>query len=153
MADLPATARTNMPVTKRAPEFPVDREKLAKESGRPAGSGYSAELDNVKKLIRAIKAGYVRLTIDEGVQSPTADQVFRANEAEITSRLSDVLADQRLRDATSLPLPLVNNENNRLWAFVQEFTKNPAKYGANGFTAVGKLKPIGKDSMLAAPKK
>jgi len=154
MADVPATTSSNLPDRKkRAPEFPVDRDALAKESGRPAGSGFSASLENTKKLIRAVKAGYVKMTIDEGVQTPSADQVFRANEAEIGFRLANALGDLRLTDGTSLPLPLVNNENNRLWAFVQEFTKNPAKYGADGFKPVTKLKPIGRNSQLAAPAK
>ncbi len=151
MADVPAPASNNLPASKRAPAFPVDRDKLAQVSGRPAGSGYHANLDNVKKLISAVKVGYVKLTVDEGVQNPTVDQVFKANEADITFRLSNALGDLKAVDGTSLPLPLINNENNRLWAFVQAFVKDPAKFGANGFAPVQKLKPIGKDSTLAAP--
>ena len=151
MADLPATARNNLPDHKKAPVFPVDRDKLAQASGRPAGSGYHANLDNVKKLILAVKVGYTKMAIDMSVQNPTVEQVFEANSAEITFRLSNALGDLKTVDGTSLPLPLVNNENNRLWAFVQAFVKDPAKYGAAGFKPVQTLKPIGKDSTLAAP--
>jgi hypothetical protein len=151
MANVLATASSNLPTPKRTPEFPVDREKMAKESGRPAGSGYQAELDNVKKLIKAVKAAYVRLTIDEGVQNPSAEQVFRANEADITFRLSNVHGDARLEEKKALALPLINSESNKLWAYIKEFTSNPAKYGAVGFDPIGKLKPIGRDSQLPAP--
>lgn len=148
-----APATQNLPAQRKTPEFPVDRERLAKESGGSVEERYHAPLGMVKDLIRAVKVGYVKKVIDEGVQNPSPMDVFKANEADIIEALRAIMKTSKLFDQQSLPLPLVNNENNKLWAFVGEFTKNPAKYGLNGFSGIQKLKPIGRDSTLAAPKK
>lgn len=151
MAQVVATSgKHNLPVSKKTPAFPVDREKLAEASGRPAGSGYQANLENVKKLISAVKVGYTKLVIEEGVQNPSFEQVYEANSADIGFRLSNALGDLRLVDGTSLSLPLINSEQNLLWAYIAGFAANPAVYGAPGFEPVHNLKPIGKDSRLTA---
>ncbi len=148
-----ATATQNLPAQRKAPEFPVDREKLAKESGGSVEDRYHAPLGLVKALIRAVKVGYVKMTIDEGKQNPTPAEVFEANKADISEALREIMKTSKLFDQQSLPLPLVNNENNKLWAFVGEFVKNPTKYGLTGFSGIQKLKPIGRSSQLAPPTK
>lgn len=128
-----------------------DRTKIATLSGRE-DSGYRMPLDHEVALINAVKRGYVTMTVDRGVDKPSADQVLDANREHIVKALKDVLADVKAFGMQRVPLPISNSEQSRLWAYVTEFLRNPAKYGCEGYSPVTTVAPAGRDATLAKPK-
>lgn len=146
-----ATTTQNLPAGKRAPEFPVDRERLAKATGGSVEDRYHAPLGEIKDLIRAVKAGYTKKVIDEGMQKPSTLDIFNANGHEIATELLQIMKTSKLFRQQASPLPLVNNEMNALWPHVVEILKNPAAYGCPGYEGLKHFEPIGRTSQLAAP--
>lgn len=144
------TKSTNLVAPKSSISF--DKEKMGALSGRDDG-GYRMPLDHEVALINATKRGYVTMTVDRGIDKPSADQVFDANREPIVKALKDVLADVKAFGMQRVPLPISNSENSKLWAYVTAFLKEPAKYGCEGYAPVTVTPPAGRDAPLTPPKK
>ncbi len=98
-------------------------------------------LKAVQTLLRTVRDGYFKMILDDGKQNPSSTEVFQANRVRITEALRKVLA---VYENQILPLPLINNETNPLWAHVVDMTSNPGRYGSHDYCGVKGHVPAGR---------
>ena len=156
MADIvkPASTTQNLRTQKNAPTFPVSPERKAEVTGGSVGDKHDLPIKKINAFLYALRDGYSKLTMEEGVQNPSTAQVFEANKAKIVETATAVAKDGKAFDMQSCPLALTNNDKHKLWPMAVEILKNPTKFGVNnGFSGFQKFKPLGRDSSLAPPQK
>ncbi len=154
-AKAPATSTQNLPYqdTGKA-KYPVDPAKRAAITGGSVDDKDKLPLGKIKAVLDAVRDGHSKLTLDMGKQNPSVQEIFEANKDRIVETCNSLAKFGKAFDATALPLPLRNSQNNALWTIAEEILKNPSKYGVtNGFQGWKSFKPMGPDSGTSLPKK
>jgi hypothetical protein len=113
--------------------FAEVREGVRRILGRsPRKTGVEVERA-VKGLILAVKAGYVRATIDDGIQNPTLQDILDRNGAAIRGALRNAIdkagTQERRMLHSAISTVLVGGEGNRLHGYITELIADAGNSG------------------------
>lgn len=101
-------------------------ERLCVDIARRVG-GRGASL-HARRLISAIRIGYVIRTIDEGVQKPSVQSIVDANAADIQLALMDILVDLQTSNHKVVHIPLEKSPDNLLAALFAVIVQQARDY-------------------------